>query len=602
MNPIPTTLPALLAASILLAAVPAPAESQQERDARMAWFREARFGMFIHWGVYAVPAGEWQGKKYGGGVEWIQSQAKIPTNDYTPLKDRFNPVKYDADAWVRLAKDAGMRYIVITSKHHDGFCLWDSAQTDWDVASTPYGKDVLKPLAEACARHGIRLCFYHSIMDWHHPEYGTKAGWRGNAANPSPDMDKFTAYLKAQLKELVDAYHPGILWFDGEWEDAWTHERAIDLDDYVRSLQPGIIVNNRIDKGRKGMEGFNEGGGFRGDYFTPEQQIPATGLPGADWESCMTMNNTWGYSAHDQNWKPAQALVRNLIDIASKGGNYLLNVGPTADGEIPGPSVERLQAIAAWMKANGESIHGTQANPFPRTPWGRCTVKPIEGGKTRLYLHVFDWPKDGKLELRGLANPVAGARLLADPAAPVVASNPDQGSVVLQLPAAAPDPVASVVALDITGAPDIREVPFRPGADGTIYLDAENATLNGRTLKIEHQYPEVNVGYWSDPKEHISFPVAFAQAGPHAAVLRWACAPQAADSRAEIRLEDKSGTVVSTLPITLRSTNDWGTFSTQPIGVLAVPAAEAYTLRIVPLEIKDMGLMNFASLRLQPAR
>jgi hypothetical protein len=286
---------------LALAAGAAIGESAAERDARMAWFREARFGMFIHWGVYAVPPGEWAGKKYGGGVEWIQSQAKIPVAEYTPLKDRFNPVKYDADAWVRLAKDAGMKYIVITSKHHDGFCLWDSAHTDWDIASTPYKNDLLKPLAEACRRHGLTLCFYHSIMDWHHPDYGDKAEWRGNAANPAPDMDKYTAYMKAQLKELLEGYGPlGVLWFDGEWEKSWTHERGKDLYDYVRSLQPSIIVNNRVDKGRRGMEGFTAGGEFRGDFGTPEQEIPATGLPGVDWESCMTMNDTWGFSAHDQ--------------------------------------------------------------------------------------------------------------------------------------------------------------------------------------------------------------------------------------------------------------------------------------------------------------
>jgi alpha-L-fucosidase len=430
--------------------LPLHAETEAERDARMEWFREARFGMFIHWGLYSVPAGEWKGKPYKGIAEWIQNHAEIPVAEYAPLKDQFNPVNYDPEAWVKLAKDAGMKYLVITSKHHDGFCLWDSKLTDWDIASTPYKKDLLEPLAEACRRHGLKFCLYHSIMDWHHPDWGTKKPWRGNADNPSPDMDAYTAYMKGQLKELLTEYGDvGILWFDGEWEKAWTHERGKDLDDYVRSLQPDIIVNNRVDKGRKGMEGMSKDEKFRGDYGTPEQQIPARGLPGIDWESCMTMNGTWGYSNLDHDWKSSTKLIRNLVDIASKGGNYLLNVGPTAAGEIPAPSVERLEAIGDWMAVNAESIHGTQANPFPKTPWGRCTLKTIDGG-TRLFLHIFDWPENGRLEVTGLTNPIRMAKLLGQADAVVKI---DGNTLVL--PDEAPDPAVSVVAIEIEGTPKI---------------------------------------------------------------------------------------------------------------------------------------------------
>ena len=433
----------------------AQAETQAENDARMGWFRKARFGMFIHWGLYSVPAGEWNGKKYDGGVEWIQSYAKIPVAEYTPLLQKFNPVKYDADAWVRLAKDAGMKYIVITTKHHDGFCLWPSAQTDWDVASTPYGKDLLKPLAEACAKHGVKLCFYHSIMDWHHPQYGSKEPWRGNAATAQPDMDQFTTYLKAQLDEIL-AYKPGILWFDGEWEGAWTHERGVDLYNYLRQKDPALIINNRVDKGRKGMAGFNSGSQFKGDYCTPEQEIPAAGLPGVDWESCMTMNGTWGYSAHDQSWKSAENLIRNLIDITSKGGNYLLNVGPTGEGLIPDASVERLKAIGAWMKVNGEAIHGTTASPFPKAPaWGRCTSRKLPDGNTRLYLHVFDWPADGKLILSGLTNEPLKATLLAGSDKNITLT-PAADQLTLGVPGKASDPIATVIALDVKGTVKVR--------------------------------------------------------------------------------------------------------------------------------------------------
>jgi alpha-L-fucosidase len=293
-------------------------------------------------------------------------------------------------------------------------------------------------------------------MDWHHPEWGDKAPWRGNAATAKPDMDKFTAYLKAQLDELL-AYKPGILWFDGEWEKAWTHQRGVDLYNYLLEKSPSLIVNNRVDKGRKGMSGFNSGSQFKGDYCTPEQEIPGSGLPGVDWESCMTMNNTWGYSAHDNKWKSTEMLVRNLIDIASKGGNYLLNVGPTSEGLIPGASVERLQGIAAWMKVNGVAIHGTSASPFPKTPdWGRCTTRSLPDGNTRLYLHVFNWPADGRLVVTGLTNEplTAKARMLANDASLQVAK--DGGQLSISLLAQAADPIATVIVLDVKGAAKVQ--------------------------------------------------------------------------------------------------------------------------------------------------
>ena len=442
-----------LAALSLLAFTTAPlsAETPAERDARMKWFREARFGMFIHWGLYAIPAGEWNGKPVKKqGTEWIQSAAEIPVSEYTPLKDQFNPVKYDADAWVRLAKDAGMKYIVLTTKHHDGFCLWESAQTDWHIGSTPYKKDLIAPLAEACRKHGIKLCFYYSIMDWHHPDYGTKQPWRGNAANPKPDMDRYTAYMKAQLKELLTNYGDiGILWFDGEWEDAWTHERGKDLYAYCRSLQPSVIINNRVDKGRAGHAGMTTDTKYAGDYGTPEDQVPAQGLPGVDWEACMTMNGTWGYSKRDDKWKSPESLIHHLIDIASKGGNLLLNVGPTAEGVIQEEAVERLQQFAAWMKPHAEAIHGTTANILPETPWGRCTVKKIADGQTRLYLHIFDWPKDGKLTVKGVPGTVTATSCLTDPSLKPVWAQDETGIVTLTLPAQAPNQIASVITLDV---------------------------------------------------------------------------------------------------------------------------------------------------------
>jgi alpha-L-fucosidase len=445
-----------------LAADAAPAqETRAERDARLKWFRDARFGMFIHWGVYSVPAGQWKGNQ--GYGEWFLEETKMPVSEYEKFAQQFNPVKFDAQQWVQIAKDAGVKYIVITSKHHDGFGMYRSESTDWCIKSTPFQRDPLKELAAACKEAGITFCLYHSIMDWHHPDWGQRRTWNDKVPSTPPDMDRYTEYMKGQLKELITGYGPlGILWFDGEWEAPWTHARGVDLYHYVRSLQPSIIVNNRVGKGRAGMNGMDQGQDRAGDYGTPEQEIPATGFgPGVDWESCMTMNNHWGYNKADQNWKSAQMLIRNLIDCASKGGNYLLNVGPTSEGLIPGPSVERMAEIGQWMKVNGESIYGTTASPFKKLAYGKCTQKP---GK--LYLHVLDWPQDGKL-LVPVANQVNKAYLLAQPTVELKSEKSDAGQTLI-MPAAAPDANASVVVVEMEGAADVLAsapaLPRRPKA------------------------------------------------------------------------------------------------------------------------------------------
>jgi alpha-L-fucosidase len=343
---------------------------------------------------------------------------------------------------------------VITSKHHDGFSMYDSAVSSYDIVdSTPFKKDPIRALADEAKRQGVTFAFYYSIMDWHHPsQYVDAPGKDPTAGHGQTKMregrkQEYVDYMKAQLRELITKYDPAVLWFDGEWVDWWTEDDGQALYAYVRSLKPNILINNRVGKGRKGMEGLSKTDRtYAGDFGTPEQQIPASGLPGVDWESCMTMNDTWGFKSYDDNWKSSELLIRNLIDIVSKGGNYLLNVGPTAEGEIPAPSVERLAAIGRWLKVNGDAVYGTSASPFTaQLPWGRATRK---AGK--LYLHVFTWPADGRLEVPSFGGSIVSARLMAGSSALEV--KPTASGFTITLPAQAHHPIASVIVADTTDA------------------------------------------------------------------------------------------------------------------------------------------------------
>jgi len=445
-----------------------PSGPPEERDARMQWWREARFGMFVHWGLYSGLAGSWDGKPLVGksGMEWIQWHVSADTNTYAkqavPL---FKPKPDFAREWARLAREAGCCYLVFTTKHHEGFALHDSKVGEFDAGSI-LNRDLVREIVEACRAEGIKIGFYHSVIDWHHDQYDfTKSRQLPHPLleNPDPndkrDHAKYVDFLHAQVNELVSNYgQVDILWWDYSGEDFQGQEawRADDLMKMVRARQPGIVMNNRLF--RKPEAGFvsMQPHGISpqldtkyGDFITPEQHIPATGMPGVDWETCMTMNNTWGYDAQDDDWKSDETMIRNLIDIASKGGNYLLNIGPTGDGSVPKESVKRMQAIGRWMKANGESIYATIASPFENTPWGRCTRKPLDGGGTRIYLHVFDWPADGRLTIPGLAQKARGAKLLADGQALDVRIDGD--GLVIRLPAVAPDPIATVVCVDLDG-------------------------------------------------------------------------------------------------------------------------------------------------------
>ena len=584
-----------LIASLLFAAScsapspePEPAafqETPEQKEQRMAWYKEAKFGMFIHWGPYSALAGEWNGQQVEVGdiAEWIMQRLQIPRDEYREMAKNFNPVEFDAEGIVRLAKDAGMRYLIFTSKHHDGFAMYHSKISKYNIIDwTPYNSDPLRELAEECRVEGIRFGFYYSHReDWDEPfAYGNT--WDFDF-DPEQDLETFEEkYLevkaKPQLRELLTDYGPiSLVWFD---RGIYTQDQARDFAQIVRGLQPQCIINGRI--GNYGKE-------LLGDY----QNLSDNGMPPGGieeyWETPQTHNHTWGFSKFDTEWKSTAEVVRRLVEIVSKGGNYLLNIGPDGLGRVPQESVDTLTGVGKWVRANGESIYGTTASPFPEIPWGYSTVK---GGT--LYLHVFEWPTNGLLQLKGLRNKVIKVATLSDPEQ-ALSFKQDASLVEIKVPSKPPDPINSVLVMEIEGTAEVDPVLVTQREDGGYALDFLSAATEGNAVKRFNREGEWHISKWTEPSDGITWHIDVAKPGEFEVRITYAAnegwvgqgyAIEAGGTQLEAKVE---------------RTGDWYEYKTFSPGRIALAEAGQQTIRIVPKSTVPENLMYFKEMELVPA-
>ncbi len=582
-----------------VSAVKQPVRDSASEEA-LKWWREARFGLFIHWGLSSITAGEWKGKTVPGLAEWMMFSQKIPVAEFAPLAQQFHPRKFDAAALAQLAVDAGMRYLVITAKHHEGFAMYHSKADPYNVVdATPWGHDPLKDLARECRKRRLKLCFYYSQdLDWHHPD-GAWNTWDYDEAKKQP-----ARYLREkvfpQLRELLTQYGPiGMIWFDTPL--TLKKAQCQRIRKFVKELQPRCLVSGRIGHGL-------------GDYSLPRDNfLPGARLEG-DWETCATMNDTWGFKKSDHGWKRVDNLLTTLVDLASKGSNYLLNVGPDADGVVPAPSVTRLRQMGAWMAVNGEAIRGTEPSPFkPEFAWGRMTSK----GRT-LYLHFFGKPAR-HFTLHGLKTKVKSAALLAAPEVSFACKqsvDTGTGTPMLEIDFKGfktTKPV-TVVKLRLAGTPEVEERTMQQ-PDASITLVGPQAQVGSDAAA-----PQMRMGgnglteNWANTEDWLEWEFIVLEPGTydtmvvttHQHLEPWSGGHTVAVSCAGKTLRRRTKRAVELPGLRSKYFPQWGT----PCGRVSFAEPGTYTLRlqIEKLNVKkgdktlfSDGGMQFSEVRLVPA-
>jgi alpha-L-fucosidase len=568
----------LLISSVMAAAAPLPPGAQAQAPDRLQWFRDAKFGLFVHWGVYSIL----------GREEWARQLLQIPLKEYQDYADSFNPVAFDPDEWAALAKEAGVKYVIITSKHHDGFAIYDSAVSEYAIMHAKYGRDILGPLAASMKKAGLPLGFYYSIMDWHHPDYLPRRSWEKDRTAKGADFGRYIDFATNQLKELVAKYDPAVLWFDGEWEHSNEEQRAFAIGKMLLAMKPSLLINDRLYKREPGY----------GDFGTPENYVPATGVRNPDgtprlWEACYTMNwNGWGYNRYETEFHSSAQLIRQLIEIVSKGGNLLLNVGPRPDGKIQADFVSRLREIGAWLKTNGEAIYGTTASVFERLPFfGRCTVR----GRT-LYIHVMGWPADGRIRLPGLKTGVNKAYLLAD-RSKTLAFRRAGKDIVLTLPECDRDPAATVIVIELGGEPAVEPYRIVAEKDGRVELPiflADVQSEMGQRAYVDHFHKKAMLTNWQNVNDYPEW--AFTTVKPGTYEIRASYASMwGGQAGYEIEVD---GQKLAARTESSPSVYFPGTF---PVGKVTLPAG-GHKLRVRITSIANNHAMNLEKIVLVPAK
>ena len=553
----------------------------------MQWWLDAKFGMFIHWGPYSVLGGEWNGKQLPVGTiaEWIMQKLEIPVEEYRRIAATFNPVNFNADEWTDLAAGAGMKYLVITSKHHDGFAMYHSKVSDYNIVDhTPFGRDPFEELSAACNEKDIRFCFYYSHReDWDHP-YAYGNYWDYETSQHvdyvyEPDKP-FTVYLeekaKPQLRELLTDYGPiGMIWFD---RGMYTRQQGLEFMHLVREYQPKCIINGRV-------------GSYNLDLIGDYQNTSDNGMPpgGVEeyWETPQTLNHTWGYSKFDKEWKSTGEVIHRLAEIVSKGGNYLLNIGPMGDGSIPEESIKVLKGVGAWMNKYSESIYGTTASPLQYQDWGFCTARD-----SLLYLHVINWPENDILEVKGLRNLPLDSYLFLDRAK--LEASREGASVIIDLAGVQPDEYNTVIALQVAGTPESDPMVLPAKPSDSIKLGYLAAITSGKAVKRYNRRGDFFISKWNSPEDEVSWLVEMMGPGNYKVNITYS-AP--AESTGEGFILESAG---QSLDGRIQDTGEPFQYKTYDLGGFKFLESGIQRIIIRPAAESKGDLMYFHSLQFTP--
>jgi alpha-L-fucosidase len=498
--------------------------SMKTHEQRIGWWREAKFGMFIHWGIYSLPGGEWKGKKVSGYAEHLMRKEKISRSDYLNLASQFDPEKFNAEEWILNAKKAGMKYFIITAKHHDGFALYDSKFSDFDIVDrTTFKRDPMAELAAAAKKHGMKFGFYYShAFDWEHPdapgndwEYKNPGGDKliggANWFDAHPEwLPKAIKYVDGkaipQIKELLTKYHPDILWFDTPHKLPLSEN--IRILKAIRETDPNVVVNGRLV--RSAAANF---GDYKNTADRPAEFFPVTG----DWEAIPTTNESYGYHQFDNSHKPVSHFIQLLASAASRRGNLLMNIGPKGDGSFDGKDQQILKGIGDWLQKNGESVYGTTASPLPLQSWGVSTLK---GNK--LYLHVFNYPADGKLYVGSLKSAIAKSYLLANSKKQLTTTRLNEKDVLINLPANSMDSINTVIVLELNEKLAVDSVRFIAPSVTEIRLLAFDAILNGKGFGFgDGKTNRYFVDGWKSLEQSVSWKIRFGKAAKYKVVIKY---------------------------------------------------------------------------------